>query len=134
MKTRGSLQEQLIALGYAVPETHPTAEGRRRRRANGVVVGTDVLLVGAKALPKAKSSKKRKQVKPKVSPKARKTVADGVVCALCGQRVEHGKLLHHKQDAHGEQMFVESPIQPRGDHSWVSIVSGGLPSLGKRSR
>jgi len=134
MKTWGSLQEQLIALGVAVPETHATQKGSRRRRANAIASSSPDLPVAPKPPSKKKSGKKRKQTTPKHSGKVRKPAANGVVCILCGQRVEHGKMFHHKKDAHGEQMFTESPIQPRRAHNWVSIVSGGLPGLGKRSR
>lgn len=58
----------------------------------------------------------------------------GVVCILCGKRVPKGKLLEHKQDVHGEAMYVCSPARYRPSSPWVQIVQGGLPGLGKRHR
>ena len=57
----------------------------------------------------------------------------GTVCALCGRFIPKGRLLEHKQDAHREKMITPSPPQPHKD-TWVSVLQGGLPSLGKRSR
>jgi len=58
----------------------------------------------------------------------------GVICPLCGQIVIPGQILAHKQQLHGERAVVPSPAQPRRDNQWVSVYSGGLPSLGKNSR
>ena len=56
----------------------------------------------------------------------------GSVCALCGNRVSN--MLQHKYEVHGEEPVVRSPATARKVRRWVTIVSGGLPSLGKRSR
>ena len=58
----------------------------------------------------------------------------GVTCPLCGQVVVPGQILAHKQQLHGERAVVPSPTQPHKDNQWVSVYSGGLPSLGKNSR
>ena len=58
----------------------------------------------------------------------------GTICPLCGMRVPPRQLLEHKQRVHGEKTVVPSPAQPHKENQWVSIVSGGLPSLGKNSR
>jgi hypothetical protein len=58
---------------------------------------------------------------------------DGTVCPLCGRRVPRGEMLTHKEREHGEARVAPSPAQ--GTHGVrVSMVSGGLPSLGKNSR
>lgn len=54
------------------------------------------------------------------------------VCVLCGCRVPD--MLQHKYAAHGEEPVVRAPTTPRKDRSWLTFVSGGLPSLGKRSK
>ena len=56
----------------------------------------------------------------------------GTVCVLCGTRVPN--MLHHKYEAHGEEPVVRSPATARKDRRWLTIVSGGLPSLGKRRK
>ncbi len=57
-----------------------------------------------------------------------------LVCALCGEAVPRGTLLEHKEKVHAEKSVAPSPVQPHDPNRWVSIVGGGLPSLGKRSR
>ena len=56
----------------------------------------------------------------------------GALCVLCGTRVPD--MLQHKYAAHGEEPVVRSPATARKDRRWLTIVSGGLPSLGKRSK
>lgn len=58
----------------------------------------------------------------------------GVICILCGIRVRSGDMLTHKEKTHGEKRIVPSPELPHQKGRWVSICSGGLPSLGKRSK
>lgn len=53
-------------------------------------------------------------------------------CVLCGALVPAGHLLKHKAEAHGERQVVASKPRHRKRRAWVLIVSGGLPSLGKR--
>ena len=52
-------------------------------------------------------------------------------CILCGQRIRSGELLAHKIAVHGE-----APTKPQkrrtSPNTWVSIVQGGLPGLGKK--
>ena len=55
-------------------------------------------------------------------------------CVLCGVKVPLQRMLQHKRDKHNEQMFTESPVRKSRVSPWVKVVSGGLPSLGKRSR
>jgi hypothetical protein len=57
-----------------------------------------------------------------------------LVCALCGEAVPRGKLLEHKEAVHAEKSILRSPVQPHDPNRWVSVVGGGLPSLGKRRR
>ena len=68
------------------------------------------------------------------SPRRAPTPETGTVCPLCGVRVPPRQMLEHKQRIHGETPVVPSPAQPYRDNQWVSVVSGGLPSLGKNSR
>jgi hypothetical protein len=70
--------------------------------------------------------------KPKGSKKSPSKA--GTVCPLCGLRIPPRQILEHKHRVHGEAQVVPSPIQPRKENQWVSMVSGGLPSLGKNSR
>lgn len=58
--------------------------------------------------------------------------ARGTTCILCGVHVPNGELLKHKQDVHGERQVALVKKAKRKPSSWVSVVSGGLPSLGKR--
>lgn len=53
-------------------------------------------------------------------------------CVLCGKSVSKGDLLAHKQEFHGEKIVSDSPSRSRSRSGWVRVVSGGLPSLGKR--
>ncbi|MFM2057706.1 MAG: hypothetical protein RLY71_2091 [Pseudomonadota bacterium] len=64
----------------------------------------------------------------------RTALPSGVICVLCGERVRPGDMLMHKEKAHGEKRVVPSPGLPHRKGHWVSICSGGLPSLGKRSK
>lgn len=57
-----------------------------------------------------------------------------ITCILCGQEVPSGKLLAHKSEVHGERAYEPSTYRAKKSRSlWTPIVSGGLPSLGKRS-
>jgi len=56
----------------------------------------------------------------------------GTVCILCGCRVLN--MLEHKYLAHGEEPVVRLSTPSRKGYSWITFVSGGLPSLGKRSK
>ena len=56
------------------------------------------------------------------------------VCPLCEATIPKGGVLQHKKTVHGEQMIAPTPAQVNKKGVWVSLVSGGLPSLGKRSR
>ena len=66
------------------------------------------------------------------------------ICVLCGVNVLWGRMLGHKRIAHGEALPPGKPAKKIGDarikapkkkgkrHSHARILSGGLPSLGKR--
>jgi hypothetical protein len=55
-------------------------------------------------------------------------------CLLCGSMIPKGEMLAHKESVHGEQRVMPSPAGLRNVGGWVSVVQGGLPSLGKRSK
>lgn len=63
---------------------------------------------------------------------ARSVASSGYICCfLCGEQVRKGELLAHKISVHGE--LPPKPQKRRvSNRTWVSIVQGGLPSLGKR--
>ena len=58
----------------------------------------------------------------------------GNFCILCGKLVPSGLMLEHKERVHGETNIPRKPLGISHGRVWVSIVQGGLPSLGKRSR
>lgn len=54
-------------------------------------------------------------------------------CPLCGGRLQAGGLIDHKVEAHGENRRTPSTTGNRGPrNTWIQVVSGGLPGLGKR--
>lgn len=55
-------------------------------------------------------------------------------CPICGIQLAKGTVLDHKASVHGEQKVTPSPVQPHNEDAWVSVVQGGLPSLGRRSK
>jgi hypothetical protein len=57
-----------------------------------------------------------------------------IVCVLCGEEVNAGQLLAHKRMAHNEKPTKAKRKKRSGKFKITSIVSGGLPSLGKNSR
>ncbi len=63
-------------------------------------------------------------------PKVRKQL----ICPLCGITVAKGESLAHKEEAHGEKRVTPSPSRNASAGGWVSVVQGGLPSLGRRSK
>lgn len=73
------------------------------------------------AMKRAKRAERQAQ---RLAPKA---------CVLCGSLIHAGQMLDHKWREHGERQVVESPAQPH-KAVWVSVYSGGLPSLGTRSK
>lgn len=57
----------------------------------------------------------------------------GTVCIKCGVRIKAGGMLEHKEQVHGE--FASPAIKmPHNPNRWIRVYSGGLPSLGKKSR
>lgn len=63
-------------------------------------------------------------------PKSRKPI----ICPLCGVAVPTGGILAHKEDVHGEKRVTPSPARSIKSDGWVSVVRGGLPSLGRNSK
>lgn len=57
----------------------------------------------------------------------------GLRCFLCNEPIPAGKLLEHKRVVHGERE-VRAPLKTAKRSQWVSVVQGGLPSLGKRRK
>jgi|LauGreDrversion4_1035100.scaffolds.fasta_scaffold337452_1 hypothetical protein len=57
-----------------------------------------------------------------------------LICPLCGMEVPKGTILAHKEHLHGEKMVTPSPSRGVSKAGWVSIVQGGLPSLGRKSK
>lgn len=55
----------------------------------------------------------------------------GLNCILCGAHIPRGELLKHKEVVHGET-HVPLAEPTRKPNVWVPVVSGGLPSLGKK--
>ena len=85
----------------------------------------------------ARATKRKHRHEEKVAEQLRLGKAPPVTsrkCALCGKDIPVGQMLAHKSSAHGEAKVVPSPTQPLHSNQWVSIVQGGLPSLGKRSK
>lgn len=80
-------------------------------------------------------SKKRQllsqgEILRKIYPKVRRPL----VCLLCGEQIQPGFLLAHKESQHGEKRITPSPTFRYALNSWVSVVQGGLPSLGRGAR
>lgn len=61
-------------------------------------------------------------------------IGSGNACPLCGKLVPAMQMLDHKVKIHGETRVVKSPLRRVNENLWVSVLQGGLPSLGKRSR
>lgn len=58
-----------------------------------------------------------------------------VTCPSCGEMLHETRLVEHLAHTHGFskptlQLLVESEKQSKS--SWVNVLQGGLPSLGKR--
>ena len=88
-------------------------------------------------LPKLKLPREPETISAGKAPKsslAANTRFPGALCALCGKRVPPGDMLLHKESVHGEMQVVPSPTLPHKSGQWMSLCSGGLPSLGKRNR
>lgn len=48
---------------------------------------------------------------------------------LCGEHVEHGKLLNHKAVARGEQPVVAAKVRPRSQSAWAITLPVACPAL-----
>lgn len=83
---------------------------------------------------KKKQDSNRKISTPKGIVKAKKFENTPVKCILCGQSIEAGKMLVHKQNVHGEKPYSSSTVGRSPSSQWVQIYQGGLPGLGKRHR
>lgn len=130
---QGSLQYQLVALGLAQQLAPEKKQENYPRSGKGNADVLEVSLVDAGSPSKFGHKKKQKRGS-RSGRRGAVTTVNGVFCVLCGKLVERGKLLNHKQEVHNERMFVESPAQTPRSRNWIVVVSGGLPSLGKRSR
>ena len=87
------------------------------------------------ARPPATSKKtgKRKQKNKQIGGTQKRRQTKGTTCLLCGKKIAPGMLLAHKQAVHGEPSYSEPARATKKPKSiWISIVSGGLPGLGKK--
>lgn len=133
-------------LGQHVPRARPNT-GKR----------SSAIQVEAKAEVKAKDSKATKSRKPPKAEQARRGPVQPrsnerlfgedaraarqksrelpVLCGICGVPVGPADVAAHKLSEHGEKPGVafKNRRPPRPGRQWVSVVSGGLPSLGKRN-
>ena len=55
-----------------------------------------------------------------------------LICSLCSAAVAEGAMLAHVRANHREMLAARSAAKRRSKRMWVSVVQGGLPSLGKR--
>ena len=80
------------------------------------------------------SKKERRNLKAKgdLLKAQKRSLKKGTVCILCGEFIPKGYLLTHKELKHNEIKIMASPTANKKSSLWVSVVSGGLPSLGKR--
>lgn len=62
----------------------------------------------------------------------RRNTKKGTYCVLCGEFIPKGMLLSHKELIHNEKKITASPAVDKNSSTWVSVVGGGLPSLGKK--
>lgn len=53
-------------------------------------------------------------------------------CVVCGTKVEIVRMEVHLRDEHGLDQYGAPLSSPEPHGPWVHVVSGGLPSLGKR--
>lgn len=83
---------------------------------------------------KKKQDSNRKISNPKGIVKVKRFENTPVKCILCGQSIEAGKMLVHKQNVHGEKPYSSSTVGRSPSSQWVQIYQGGLPGLGKRHR
>lgn len=60
--------------------------------------------------------------------KKHQTSPKPLICVLCGEQVQKGLLLEHKEKLHGENRITRSPVTQRKSNTWVKIFSGGSPS------
>lgn len=94
----------------------------------------EVFDLGSDGEPIRNTFKSRVVSRPKKVRREQRELRSETLCPLCGKLIPPGQLLDHKQVNHGESKIVPSPAQPHKGNQWVSVVSGGLPSLGKNSR
>jgi hypothetical protein len=82
--------------------------------------------------PRAHKPKKvNRHSEPTTQRHCREKKLTGTVCCLCGEHIPAGKLLVHKEQRHGERIVTQSPVY-RHVNTWVRVVQGGLPGLGRR--
>lgn len=96
-----------------------------------------ITLEGRSMAKQTKGKKRTRRLSPREvemrQVNRKKPSAAGIVCPLCGVLVARGSLVAHKVEAHGEKSHADDALPHRSDW-WVSIVGGGLPTLGKRKR
>jgi hypothetical protein len=105
-----------------------------RAKKNAIKTGTDRSDL-SKARQKSrlkKESTDTKRAYPTQTREARKN-SRGITCILCGTFIPSGQLLEHKEKFHGERQIPRNLAPTRTKRStWVKVISGGLPSLGKK--
>lgn len=55
-----------------------------------------------------------------------------LICSLCNRSVAEGEMLAHVRADHREMLSARPSAKRQKKRMWVSVVQGGLPSLGKR--
>jgi hypothetical protein len=61
-------------------------------------------------------------------------VSATTLCQLCGETVPSGDILAHMASKHGQSLALPSGPVGREGNTWVKVMQGGLPSLGKASK
>lgn len=79
-----------------------------------------------------KKKRRNKDINSKKSAN-RKNRANTLHCVLCGLEILSGGLLKHKELAHGEKIVARRAHTDSPKNQWITIIRGGLPSLGKRN-
>ena len=80
----------------------------------------------------SKQQRRNLKVKGDLIKAQRRNIEKGTVCILCGEFIPKGALLTHKELKHNEVKITPSPTVYVKSSVWVSVVGGGLPSLGKK--
>lgn len=86
----------------------------------------------SKKMVKALSTQKKPLYGEDARNARRDSRAQPIKCGICGKLVSPGEVTAHKLAQHGERPGVAFKSQSKRHSVWISVVSGGLPSLGKR--